>query len=218
MHGWPLVCGQQCNFAETKVVGEDKKDQNEVWSAATRASAGIKKAYEDYFRRRYRMRQELFLRILKDIEAYCEYQDDWLKTSASSLQLWEKAPLEPYTLQKPMTYYVVCPDIDPLTTAAADFFSATWHWLVAATSDLMLGYVDFFLGGDEKRADLPPRLQQRFPMSLLFGGDGSYMALFSLHICPSYYLVSISGWSKCLVTFSSPWTFKNKFLFNNELA
>ncbi|KAI8008491.1 Mediator of RNA polymerase II transcription subunit 13 [Camellia lanceoleosa] len=50
------------------------------------------------------------------------YQDDWLKTSASSLQLWEKAHLEPYTLQKPMTYYVVCPDINPLTTAAADFF------------------------------------------------------------------------------------------------
>ncbi|XP_028092656.1 uncharacterized protein LOC114292835 [Camellia sinensis] len=27
----------------------------------------------DYFRRRYRMHRELFLRILKDIEAYCEY-------------------------------------------------------------------------------------------------------------------------------------------------
>ncbi|XP_054796784.1 uncharacterized protein LOC129302133 [Prosopis cineraria] len=52
---------------------------------------------------------------------------------------------------------------------------------VAATSDLMLAYVDFFLGGDEKRTDLPPRLHQRFPMSLLFGGDGSYMAPFSLH-------------------------------------
>ncbi|CAL5443682.1 unnamed protein product [Camellia sinensis] len=77
------------------------------------------------------------------------YQDDWLKTSASSLQLWEKAPLEPYTLQKPMTYYVVCPDIDPLTTAAADFFQQLGTE-VAATSDLMLGYVDFFLGGDEK--------------------------------------------------------------------
>ncbi|XP_015885471.3 uncharacterized protein LOC107420918 isoform X1 [Ziziphus jujuba] len=51
---------------------------------------------------------------------------------------------------------------------------------VAATSDLMLAYVDFFLGGDEKRSDLPPRLQQRFPMSLPFGGDGSYMAPFSL--------------------------------------
>lgn len=50
------------------------------------------------------------------------YQDDWLKTSAASLHLWEKAPLEPYASQKPMTYYVVCPDIDPLTTAAADFF------------------------------------------------------------------------------------------------
>lgn len=52
---------------------------------------------------------------------------------------------------------------------------------VAATSDLMLAYVDFFLGGDEKRNDLPPRLLQRFPLSLVFGGDGSYMAPFSLH-------------------------------------
>ncbi|XP_027336151.1 mediator of RNA polymerase II transcription subunit 13 isoform X2 [Abrus precatorius] len=50
------------------------------------------------------------------------YQDDWLKTSANSLQYWEKAPLEPYALQKPITYHVVCPDIDPLTSAAADFF------------------------------------------------------------------------------------------------
>ncbi|KAK9102258.1 hypothetical protein Sjap_019512 [Stephania japonica] len=52
---------------------------------------------------------------------------------------------------------------------------------VAATSDLMLAYVDFYLGGDEKRPDLPPRLHQRLPMCLVFGGDGSYMAPFSLH-------------------------------------
>ncbi|KAG8067383.1 hypothetical protein GUJ93_ZPchr0005g14410 [Zizania palustris] len=52
---------------------------------------------------------------------------------------------------------------------------------VAATPDLMLGYLDFFLGGDEKRPDLPPRLHQRLPMSLIFGGNGSYMAPFSLH-------------------------------------
>ncbi|KAL6517268.1 hypothetical protein OROMI_032969 [Orobanche minor] len=50
------------------------------------------------------------------------YQDDWLKTSASSLQVWEKAPLEPYATAKHMSYYVVCPNIDPLTAAAADFF------------------------------------------------------------------------------------------------
>ncbi|XP_011088350.1 mediator of RNA polymerase II transcription subunit 13 [Sesamum indicum] len=50
------------------------------------------------------------------------YQDDWLKTSASSLQVWEKAPLEPYATTKNMSYYVVCPNIDPLTTAATDFF------------------------------------------------------------------------------------------------
>ncbi|KAM3407778.1 hypothetical protein ACQJBY_001250 [Aegilops geniculata] len=52
---------------------------------------------------------------------------------------------------------------------------------VAATPDLMLGYLDFYLGEDEKRPDLPTRLHQRFPMSLIFGGDGSYMAPFSLH-------------------------------------
>ncbi|KDO79951.1 hypothetical protein CISIN_1g0005072mg, partial [Citrus sinensis] len=51
---------------------------------------------------------------------------------------------------------------------------------VAATPDLMLAYLDFFLGGDEKRTDLPPCLHHRFPMSLIFGGDGSYMAPFSL--------------------------------------
>ncbi|MFQ6650929.1 hypothetical protein Gotur_022652, partial [Gossypium turneri] len=44
----------------------------------------------------------------------------------------------------------------------------------------MLAYMDFFLGGDEKRTDLPPRLPQRFPMVIIFGGDGSYMAPFSL--------------------------------------
>ncbi|KAL8504009.1 hypothetical protein ACS0TY_022659 [Phlomoides rotata] len=52
---------------------------------------------------------------------------------------------------------------------------------VAATPDLMLAYIDFFLGGDEKRSNLPPRLRQQFPIRLLFGGDGSYMAPFSLH-------------------------------------
>ncbi|KAK4753990.1 hypothetical protein SAY87_002094 [Trapa incisa] len=52
---------------------------------------------------------------------------------------------------------------------------------VAATSDLMLGYMDFFLGGDEKRSDLPPHLHERFPMTLIFGGNGSYMTPFCLH-------------------------------------
>ncbi|CAM8916712.1 unnamed protein product [Rhodiola kirilowii] len=50
------------------------------------------------------------------------YQDDWLKTSVNSLQLWEKAPLEPYATIKHMTYHVICPDINPLTSAAVDFF------------------------------------------------------------------------------------------------
>ncbi|XP_006655580.1 mediator of RNA polymerase II transcription subunit 13 [Oryza brachyantha] len=50
------------------------------------------------------------------------YQDDWLKTSANCLSLWEKAPLEPYASPKPVTYYALCPDIDMLTSAATDFF------------------------------------------------------------------------------------------------
>lgn len=68
----------------------------------------------------YRRRPILFVTPYPSI--LVGYQDDWLKTSASSLQLWEKAPLEPYAFQKHMSYYVVCPNIDPLTSAAADFF------------------------------------------------------------------------------------------------
>ncbi|KAK2974453.1 hypothetical protein RJ640_013195 [Escallonia rubra] len=67
-----------------------------------------------------RVRPSLF--VLPFPSILVGYQDDWLKTSASSLQLWEKAPFEPYAMQKHMAYYVVCPDIDPLTTAATDFF------------------------------------------------------------------------------------------------
>lgn len=52
---------------------------------------------------------------------------------------------------------------------------------VAATPDLMLAYIDVFLGGDEKRSDLPPNLMQRLPMSIIFGGDGSYLSMYSLH-------------------------------------
>lgn len=52
---------------------------------------------------------------------------------------------------------------------------------VAATPDLTLAYIDFFLGGDEKRPDLPPPLLKRLPLSTIFGGDGSYMAPYYLH-------------------------------------
>ncbi|EOY08936.1 RNA polymerase II transcription mediators isoform 1 [Theobroma cacao] len=67
-----------------------------------------------------RLRPTLF--VLPSPAILVGYQDDWLKTSANSLQLWEKAPLEPYALPKPIIYSVICPDIDPLTSAAADFF------------------------------------------------------------------------------------------------
>ncbi|KAI9398736.1 hypothetical protein POPTR_003G220800v4 [Populus trichocarpa] len=69
---------------------------------------------------RFRIKPTVF--VLPSPAILVGYQDDWLKTSASSLQLWEKAPFEPYASPKPISYYVVCPDIDPLTSAAADFF------------------------------------------------------------------------------------------------
>ncbi|KAI5059150.1 hypothetical protein GOP47_0025469 [Adiantum capillus-veneris] len=49
------------------------------------------------------------------------YQDDWLKISSSTLHLWEKAPLEPYATAKPVIYYVVCPKIDSLLSATAEY-------------------------------------------------------------------------------------------------
>ncbi|XVE62127.1 hypothetical protein DITRI_Ditri06bG0094000 [Diplodiscus trichospermus] len=67
-----------------------------------------------------RLRPTLF--VLPSPAILVGYQDDWLKTSASTLQHWEKAPLEPYALAKPINYSVICPDIDPLISAAADFF------------------------------------------------------------------------------------------------
>ncbi|KAK9094924.1 hypothetical protein Scep_026393 [Stephania cephalantha] len=51
---------------------------------------------------------------------------------------------------------------------------------VGATPDLMVAYIDFFLGGDEKRFDVSS-IQHRFPMCLIFGGDGSYMSPYNLH-------------------------------------
>ncbi|KAI3892038.1 hypothetical protein MKX03_030872 [Papaver bracteatum] len=51
---------------------------------------------------------------------------------------------------------------------------------VGATPDLMVAYIDFFLGGDEKRLDVPS-VQQRFPICIIFGGDGSYMSPYNLH-------------------------------------
>ncbi|XP_061981117.1 uncharacterized protein LOC133701273 isoform X1 [Populus nigra] len=52
---------------------------------------------------------------------------------------------------------------------------------VGATPDLMVAYIDFFLGGDEKRLDIVSMIQKRFPMCIIFGGDGSYMSPYNLH-------------------------------------
>ncbi|KAG6636083.1 hypothetical protein CIPAW_11G086100 [Carya illinoinensis] len=52
---------------------------------------------------------------------------------------------------------------------------------VGATPDLMVAYIDFFLGGDEKRLDMVSIIQKRFPMCIIFGGGGSYMSPYNLH-------------------------------------
>lgn len=52
---------------------------------------------------------------------------------------------------------------------------------VGATPDLVVAYIDFFLGGDEKRLDMVTSIQKRFPMCIIFGGSGSYMSPYNLH-------------------------------------
>ncbi|CAL9044534.1 unnamed protein product [Musa banksii] len=52
---------------------------------------------------------------------------------------------------------------------------------VGSSPDLMVAYIDFFLGGDEKRLDIASTIQKRFPMCIIFGGDGSYMSPYYLH-------------------------------------
>lgn len=47
--------------------------------------------------------------------------------------------------------------------------------------DLMVAYIDFFLGGDEKRVDIVSIIQKRFPMCIIFGGDGNYMSPYNVH-------------------------------------
>ncbi|KAH7687489.1 Growth factor receptor cysteine-rich domain-containing protein [Dioscorea alata] len=52
---------------------------------------------------------------------------------------------------------------------------------VGSTPDLMVAYIDFFLGGDEKRLDVASTISKRFPMCIIFGGDGSFMSPYNLH-------------------------------------
>ncbi|GMP28955.1 hypothetical protein CsSME_00004281 [Camellia sinensis var. sinensis] len=116
-----LSVGESLSPSQSSVVGSScLKDGARVDEISQRRSSQESCASESEQQLGFRLRPTLFVLPLPAI--LVGYQDDWLKTSASSLQLWEKAPLEPYALQKPMTYYVVCPDIDPLTAAAADFF------------------------------------------------------------------------------------------------
>ncbi|GJP70154.1 hypothetical protein CLOP_g1132 [Closterium sp. NIES-67] len=51
---------------------------------------------------------------------------------------------------------------------------------VSATPDLVLGYMDVFLGGDEMAPHMPPSFAERLPLLLVLGGNGSYMAPYHL--------------------------------------
>lgn len=52
---------------------------------------------------------------------------------------------------------------------------------VGTTPDLLVAYIDFFLGGEEKHVDMVKIIQKRFPMCIIFGGDGSYMSPYNVH-------------------------------------
>ncbi|CAN6486871.1 unnamed protein product [Victoria cruziana] len=52
---------------------------------------------------------------------------------------------------------------------------------VGSTPDLVIAYIDFFLGGDEKRLDTHSGNLHRFPLCIMLGGDGSYMSPYNLH-------------------------------------
>ncbi|ONH98989.1 hypothetical protein PRUPE_6G003600 [Prunus persica] len=116
----PLSPSPSCSAGSTCLKVSSAMDGAKVDETSQRRSNQENCTSESDLQMSSRLRPTLFVIPLPAI--LVGYQDDWLKTSASSLQLWEKAPLEPYALQKPITYYVVCPDIDPLTSAAADFF------------------------------------------------------------------------------------------------
>ncbi|CAI0388569.1 unnamed protein product [Linum tenue] len=62
---------------------------------------------------------------------------------------------------------------------------------VGATPDLMVAYIDFFLGGDEKRFDIVSTIKKRFPMCILFGGHGSYMSPYNL--CSDTLITNLLG-------------------------
>uniref|UniRef100_A0A803NU05 DUF8003 domain-containing protein n=1 Tax=Cannabis sativa TaxID=3483 RepID=A0A803NU05_CANSA len=65
---------------------------------------------------------------------------------------------------------------------------------VAATSDLMLAYIDFFLGGDEKRVDLPLGLHQRFPVSLVLEEmEVTWLLSLSTSIPPTIWYRLVAG-------------------------
>ncbi|KAG5522210.1 hypothetical protein RHGRI_034405 [Rhododendron griersonianum] len=112
--GEPPSPSQSSSLGSLGIKGGGRVEETSQWRSIQETSAS-----ESEQQLGFRRRPTLF--VLPAPALLVGYQDDWLKTSASS-QLWEKAPLEPYALQKHMTYCVICPDIDLLATAKPDFF------------------------------------------------------------------------------------------------
>ncbi|XP_022742106.1 mediator of RNA polymerase II transcription subunit 13 isoform X2 [Durio zibethinus] len=116
-----LSVGEAMSPTQTSVGGSSVlKDGGKVDETSQRRLNQETSGSESEQQQCSRLRPTLF--VLPSPAILVGYQDDWLRTSANSLQLWEKAPFEPYALPKPINYSVICPDIDPLTSAAADFF------------------------------------------------------------------------------------------------
>ena len=80
-------------------------------------------------------------------------------------------------------HYIIVHNVWPKTHLRL-FCHYSYEWQlvqVGATPDLMVAYIDYFLGGDEKRLDMVTSIQKRFPMCISFGGDGSYMSPYNLY-------------------------------------
>lgn len=89
--------------------------------------------------------------------SYYRYQDDWLKTSASCLQVWEKAPLEPYATAKHvrpaelLAYHLLCRLVSSpfssvlLTLGNCSFTSLTFIVILCWFTSFVVSMVDELL-------------------------------------------------------------------------
>ncbi|KAJ0970738.1 hypothetical protein J5N97_018697 [Dioscorea zingiberensis] len=129
--------------------------------------------------------EDAFNRFIDDINSVAAYE--WWEGSVHSILLvlaypcaWSwKQWREERKIQRLQEY--VKSEYDHSCLRHADHEALYKGMKVGSTPDLMVAYIDFFLGGDEKRLDVASTILKRFPMCIIFGGDGSFMSPYYLH-------------------------------------